>query len=570
MVVDCDIQPPERPDRTDEPPAVERVLDRSAFPQSVASGDPTPEGVLLWTRVAPGFCDPDAGIAVEVAEAGGRDRRSARFDDPVYRGRLEGAPDPAHDHTVRVDLDGHLDPGNDYHYRFVHAGLASPVGRCRTLPAPGSSPAELTFVLLACQDYQNGYYGALAHAAREEADFAVHLGDFIYDSADRQYTGLGGRRYPDREVTLPSGESVAHSLADFRELYRTYRGDRHLQSFAESHTVVRTWDDHAVADNRFWDYEADAPVLPSHPLGDEPGFAERLTGAGIQAWHEFAPARVAYDPDADHLHDAFRLHRSFRFGDLLTLLVTDERLFRSPPPCYGRPFPGFLPAPICPGRTDPERTMLGRDQRRWLVDRLRGSDTRWTAWANEVLSLPFDVGVGPASFTPLIDSWDGYAAERARLFDAMARNDRSANLTLTGDLHSYIAGEQRRPAPSVPRTGPKTTVAEGSGDADERDAGVVVGVELMTPAVTSVNLAEAIGVDEGPLAGPTRSLLSGAVLGMNPHLDLFDSHHWGYATVTVGRDDCRYVAYAVDKTVDTDRAPRRRLADLRVERDRIV
>jgi alkaline phosphatase D len=287
---------------------------------------------------------------------------------------------------------------------------------------------------------------------------------------------------------------------------------------------------------------------------------------------------VAYDPDADHLHDAFRLRREFRFGDLLTLLVTDERLFRSPPPCYGSRLPGFLPAPLCPGRTDPDRTMLGTGQRRWLVDRLGWADTRWTAWANEVLSLPFDVGVGPATFRPLVDSWDGYAAERARLFDAMARNDRSANLTLTGDLHSYIAGEQRRPPASVPRTGPvaRGDTASTAGGAGERDgdsagtAGGRVGVELMTPAVTSVNLAEAVGVDEGSLSRPTRTLFRRAVLGANPHFDLFDSHHWGYATVTLDRDACRYVAYAVDKTVDDAHAPKRRLADLRVARDRLV
>jgi alkaline phosphatase D len=575
MFVECDIRPPQTAVPTDEGPAVEREGDREAYPQSVAAGDPTPEGVVLWTRVDPGACDEAADLFVEVTEADGRDRRSARFVDPAYRGRVEAGVDPDRDHTVRIDLDGRLQPGREYHYRFVHDGAASPVGRCRTLPTPDGSPTSVSFVLLACQDYQNGYYGALAHAAREDADFAVHLGDFIYDSAERQYTGLGSDPYPDREVTLPSREAVAHSLEDFRELYRIYHGDRHLQSFTESHTLIRTWDDHAVADNRFWDYEVDAPVLPSHPRGDDPRFAERLTAAGIQAWNEYTPARVEYDPDAAHLHDAFSLHREFRFGDLLTLLVTDERLFRSPPPCHDRPFPEWLPGPVCPGRRDPERTMLGYRQRRWLIDRLGWAPTHWTAWANEVLSLPFDVGLGPASFTPLVDSWDGYAAERARLFDAMAGNDRSANVTLTGDLHSYIVGEQRRRPASVPRTPPEPRATSGpraltQGAAGDGTEGEVVGVEFMTPAVTSVNLAEAIGVEEGVLGRVSRPLFRRAVLGANPHFDLFDSHHWGYATVTFGREDCRYVAYAVDKSVDDAHAPKRRLADVRVPRDRLL
>ena len=381
---------------------------------------------------------------------------------------------------------------------------------------------------------------------------------------------LGSDRYRGREVTLPSGEGLAHSLDDFRELYRTYYGYRHSghprdrtrSSGRGTITPSPTIASGTTRSTRRFCRTTRATRTPTlrsgpPPLASRPGTS--------------TPRPGHVRPTSDHLHDAFRLRREFRFGDLLTLLVTDERLYRSPPPCYDRPFPSFVPAPLCPGRAEPDRTILDRDQHRWLVDRLGWAPTRWAAWATEVLSLPFNAGAGPLTFTPLVDSWDGYAAERARLFDAMANNDRSACPTLTGDLRSYIVGEQRRPPASVPRTPP---IPRGgrSGGAEDGDgtASPVVGFELMTPAVTSVNLAEAVGVEEGIPRAAHGPLFRRIVRGPNSHFDLLDSHHWGYATVTITRDDCRYIAYAVDKTVDDVHAPKRRLADLRAARDRLV
>jgi alkaline phosphatase D len=538
--VECDVAPPARPERRAvEPVATDETAARRRFPQGVASGGPTPTGAILWTRVAP---DAAAGdLYVEVGpDEGPTDRGRPTAVEPTYRGLVPDAPDPDADHTVRVDLDGHLDPGTAHRYRFVHGGVASPVGRVRTLPASDASPESVSFAVLACQDYQNGRYGALSRVAREDVDFLLHLGDYVYDSADGRYRGLGSEDYPDRRVDLPSGEGVAHSLADFRTIYRTYLSDPHLRAALAAHTTIRTWDDHAVADNRFWDYDVDAPVLPGHPRGEDAGFARDLTAAGIQAFYEYTPARVDYDRDADRLHDAFRLYRSLEFGDLLRLFVTDERLFRSPPPCRGDPRPGWR----CPERTDPDRTMLGADQRAWLESGFAAADARWTGWANEVLSLPFRVGVGRLSLRPLTDSWDGYAAERAALFRTMAANDRTAFVTLTGDLHSTVVGDQR---------------VDGS----------LAGVECMTPATTSVNAAEAVGVESGLARRVTRPLLSGAVGAFNPHLDRFESHSWGYGVARFDRDRFRFDAYAVDKTTDSADPPRTRLASVERSRDRL-
>jgi alkaline phosphatase D len=225
------------------------------LPQSVASGGPTPAGVILWTRVAPSVYRPGAELRVELASAAGEGDRQppatladesaaaehgvARFE-PTRRFAVAAGVEPDHDYTVRVDLDGRLDPGTAYRYRFVYDGVASGVGRCRTVPAPDATPSSVSFAVLACQDYHHGYYGALGHVAREDVDFLLHLGDFVYDDADGRYGGLGSDSYPGRDLTPPSGKTVAHSLADFRTLCRTYRDDPLLGAASAAHTTIRT------------------------------------------------------------------------------------------------------------------------------------------------------------------------------------------------------------------------------------------------------------------------------------------------------------------------------------------
>jgi alkaline phosphatase D len=511
--------------------APERAADRDAFPQSVASGGPTPEGVILWTRVSPtAWADyPDEPLVVRVAADHG-------FDSIVLEGAVPAdRVGPEWDHAVRVDVDGALTPGREYHYRFVHGDRASPVGRCRTLPAPDADVDSVRLGVVACQDYENGYYPAFGDLADERLDFLVHTGDLIYESADRLYTGVGSDRLPDRRVELPSGKDRAWTRTDFRAIHRTYRSDRFLQAALREHTLVATWDDHAVANNVYWDREADAPVAPEHPRGRDPAFARDLARAGIRAWYEYVPARVRYDPSVEPLHDSFRLYRRVRFGRLAELLVTDARFYRDGPP-EGTAHLLHLTLGLRPAG-DPDRTMLGDEQADWLARSLRGTDARWAVWLTSVLAMPLRLGVGPLGAYPKQDSWDGFATERERLFRAAGDADASV-VALSGDLHSAIAGTLRQ----------------------ETGRGEAVGVEFMTPAISSVNLAEAIGVDEGRLAGATRSLFSRAVTGASPWIDAFDSHHWGYSVVEFDREAVSYTAYAVDKSTNRDDADRRVLA----------
>jgi alkaline phosphatase D len=533
---------------TDAEPAASRELFASdpdadpaaTFPQSVASGGPTPSGVILWTRVAPDRFDPGEPLAVQVAA-------DCDFDDVVYEGVIRDAESiRAHDYTVKVDLDGHLEADTAYHYRFVYDGVSSRVGQCRTLPAPDASPESVSVAVCACQNYLNGFYPAFHYVAEEEVDFIVHVGDFIYESDAGAFKGLGSPEFPEREKDLPNGRSRVWGLHDYRYLYRVYRADRFLQEALESHTLIAGWDDHEMVNDVYWDSEADAPA-GDHPRGDDPAFMTELVADAMHAWWEYMPARVTYDPAGDSLKERFRLWREFEFGDLVDLAMTDERLFRDPPR-------EVLPTvdEVGPHREPPGRTMLGHDQREWLIDTITESEALWTVWADEVLTIPFRLGSGPLSVYPVQGGWDGYTRERQRISRAIGAADVDNLVTLTGDMHCYVAGYKRTAYPGRVRGGEGVATGER------------IGVEFMTPAITSLNVAEALHLTRGLRGKLTEPLLSWLIPAMNPHIEFFDSHHWGYSVVEFTREDCTYVGYAVDKTDDSPDADREVVVAYRV------
>ena len=510
------------------------------FPQSVASGGPTPTGVILWTRIAPDAFDATAQLRVQVAH-------DEDFDDVVYNGvTADDHRIRAHDYTVKVDLDGHLAPNQEYYYRFMYDGVSSRTGQCQTLPQPDDSPESIRFAVVACQNYRNGYYPAFHYVAEEDIDFLVHVGDSIYESDDGHFTGPDSDEYDDREKSLPSGHDRVQGLEDYRYLYQTYRSDEFFQEALESHTIIASWDDHEFVNDFYWDDERDAPA-GDHPRGDDPEFMTDLIADAMHAWWEYMPARVTYEPNGDTLQDRFQLWRDFAFGDLVTLVMTDERLFRDPPreaiPTVDN---------VGPHREPPGRTMLGKEQREWLISTITGSESTWTVWADEVLTVPFRLGSGPLSVYPVQGGWDGYTRERQRITERIGAADVDNYVTLTGDMHCYVAAYQQTSYPG--------RVSGGEGVAQ----GERIGVEFMTPAVTSLNIAEALRLTRGWRGKLTEPLLTWLVTGMNPHIEFFDSHNWGYSVVEFTRDDCTYVGYGVDKTVNSSDAERSVVAAYRV------
>lgn len=533
------------------------IPSETVFGLSVASGDPSPSGVVLWTRINPRTWRSDRPLAFEVAA-------DPDFRVPVVRGLVEAERiTAATDFTVRIDLDGQLPSGRVHYYRFIYRGVASRTGRCRTLPLPGSPVERVKLAVLTCQDFANGYYGALARVAGDEdIDFVVHLGDFIYEgAADPARQALP---YPDRFLALPSGQAVAVDLDDFRYIYQRYRSDRFFQEAMERHTWMIIWDDHETANDTYWDYARDTLGAPDHPFtratpdGGDPDRLRRLKRDAMQAWAEYVPARLAINEAALHPHGYYAIYRSFVFGDLLQLFMLDERTYRTPHPCGEGGFGERQLAPDCPGRTDPAGTMLGAAQADWLIDGLTHSPAIWKALGNQVLFAELAVGDPETGRTYLsVDAWDGFEAERRRVADAVHAAGVRDLVWLTGDLHSYIASYVKR----------------DYRDRANDDPDNVIGVEFMTPAVTSSNLVEIArgpasgGAEAAGLAGmPERFLFEPVVRAANPHIQFFNSQDWGYATVEFNRWYCEYTAYAVDKSVNRRDAARRTLKRLRVPR----
>lgn len=541
----------------------------TVFPQSVASGDPTSDGAILWTRIEPDTYGPSTPLMVEVAG-------DESFVEP-QRSFVPGEALPAeHDHTVKVDLDvSDIDLNADerYYYRFIYDGTESQTGTFRTLPAEDARPESVRFAVVTCQDYLYGNFGAYHYIAESDLDFILDLGDFIYEYAKRR---PGSRTYPGRDIEFPSRGKKATTLEDYRYLYRKYHSDPHLQRALEQHARIFTWDDHEFANDIYWD-DNGVPRAPDHPADEGENGISRLVEAALKAWWEYTPTRAKYDEDATRLNDRLRIHRSFQFGDLLTLVVTDERLFKTQPDanCAETRLSASISdrflnrLPFCYVNKDPTETMLGEAQREWFVDQVVEAPGLWTAWANEVLTLPARVGIGPFSLDPSDEAWDGYESEREEIMHRIKYADVENFITLTGDMHSYLVGYQRLDYPSAFRewlTHPDPVTEQSRR----------VGVELMTPAMTSVNIAEKFGESFSsyvPRSAEERfprtvdllrrivgrafeHLFRNATLLAMPHIEAFNSREWGYSVVELTRTECTHWAYSVDKIADPTESDR--------------
>ncbi|MBL4866114.1 MAG: alkaline phosphatase D family protein [Pseudomonadales bacterium] len=314
------------------------------FPQSISSGDPTPSGVMLWTRVDPGITNPNLELYFQVAFDKNFERLvlegklptsgTETENDPVPFGLLEEL-----DYTVRIDLDGLLRSDRFYYYRFIYDGTASRTGRCRTAPAEDATVESLKFGLLSCQDFTNGYYGALKLVADDDSlDYVIHLGDFIYETVgDPSFQALP---FEDRQIILPSSGIHAMDLEDYRHLYRTYRSDVNLQAAMERHTWIMAPDDHETANDCYWDYLNETLGAPDHPYTTDPQFENskiallnKLKLDSQEAWLEYVPARVTINRDSTNPHEFLTVYRRLVFGDLLELLMLDTRSYRTGHPC---------------------------------------------------------------------------------------------------------------------------------------------------------------------------------------------------------------------------------------------
>ena len=398
------------------------------FALGVASGDPWPDGAVLWTRLMLG---PDPGEPPALAAAAHWEvAEDEKFRTIVRAGSETAAPDLAH--SLHVELRG-LKPGRFYWYRFHHAGATSPAGRTRTAPAPGYAPDRLTFAFASCQQYEQGYYAAHRHLAREDLDFVLFLGDYIYEIS------YGRTRVRQHGAPAPT------TLPEYRRRYALYKSDRDLQASHAAFPWALVWDDHEVEN----DYAGDRP----EKLDQTPEQFLKHRAAAYQAYYEHLPLRLGQRPTGPNA----QLYRTLGFGRMAAVALLDDRQHRSYHAC---PKPGRAGANVvgdeCAERTDPARTMLGAAQERWFAERMAAGGVRWSVIAQQTLVSQFDEneGQGRRFWT---EAWDGYPAARRRMIEAIAETKVPNPLIVGGDMHTFFACDVKR---DFDRPGSETVASE--------------------------------------------------------------------------------------------------------------
>ncbi|WP_422561416.1 alkaline phosphatase D family protein [Parvibaculum sedimenti] len=499
------------------------VLNRAAadtglyhFPQGLASGDPQPHAVMLWTRVerVDGAPSDAIDLYVQVAE-------DEAFTKLIVERAVRALPET--DHTVRV-LVNELRPDTHYYYRFFAGSDQAPFsGRTRTAP-PRDAKRPVRFAFLCCQNYEQGYYGAyrrlvnddIAAKPEDRIEFVLHLGDFIYEHTgdvpeEEKPARLIGPLpngstpwVPDgKRTNWQSGGQAAVTLADYRFLYKLYLTDPDLQAARARFPFIHTWDDHEFT-NDCWQshdtYYGDGSPAQKRKLAANQAWFEFVPallsdapdfgGVKPQA-HDFTPVKVADapmgEPDANFLFQgtdnlkaigSLGIYRTFSWGKMLDLVITDLRSYRSPPVMSeevkalvkGAPLPpvrivktldagrsaaqGNPPAKLSykdreidnPRRAAPPGTHMGGPQKSWFKSVMQSSKARWRIWANSVPALAMRIDFASLPFAGLedgyvgIDAWQGYPGELKELMSFLKEAGIGNVISCSGDYHAHIVG----------------------------------------------------------------------------------------------------------------------------------
>lgn len=385
------------------------------FTLGVASGYPTTDSVVLWTRLAPTPFEPGGGVARDaIIPVQWELATDERMRNVVRTGVEYASAEWAH--SVHVEP-AELESGREYWYRFTAGKVRSPVGRTRIAPAAGAESTRMRVALASCQQYEHGYFNAYRHMLDDELDLILHVGDYIYE----QSWGL-------KRIRTHNAPEI-HSLDDYRARYALYRGERELQQAHAACPWLVTWDDHEVSN----DYAGDTSEQ------DDPRdwFLARRAVA-YQAFYEHMPVPRRALPFGHEL----RLFAQRSFGQLANVFMLDTRQFRSPLACTE---PGRRSArgASCEELRDPSRTKLGSAQEGWLAQRMAASRSRWNLICSGTVMAYVDEqpGAGERFWN---DSWNGYPAARARLMESMAAAKLSNPVLLSGDIHTFLAANHHR------------------------------------------------------------------------------------------------------------------------------
>lgn len=495
-----------------------------AFQHSVASGDPLPDGVIIWTRVTP---TPDAvpgsgaGAPTKVAWAVSP---QADLADPVQSGEVTTNSD--FDHTVKVDVRG-LQPGTTYFYRFTvvdgpAAGQHSRIGRTRTAPALGTDPGRVRFGVCSCANYEAGYFrGYREMADRDDLEFVLHLGDYTYEYESKGYVGT----YDTQVRTVqPANRTV--SLADYRIRQGVYHQDKDLGDLHAAKPMICIWDDHEFADNSWREGAGgnSAKFFDNFP---------EIKANATRAYFEWMPVRTEGRDDDRHLY------RYLNYGSLFEIIIPDLRSYRDYEVLqYGKQNffktdPDFLRAAGRDGRS-----MLGQNQFDWFKNVLTTSDAKWQIVGNEVLFAPMtlpdsldprvhdwmvhQLGLSPQGVPLNTDQWDGYMAERQKIVDAIVENNLGSVVFLTGDIHSSWANDI-----------PQDPAAFRNGG-NQR----VVATEFVAPSISASSGFDSVASkrEEEQLAAGLMDAGEAALQAIDPWFRWIDLRFHGYMAVEVTAD----------------------------------
>ncbi|WP_110926802.1 alkaline phosphatase D family protein [Bacillus massiliglaciei] len=445
------------------------------FTLGIASGDPLSDSVVLWTRLA---VDPlnGGGMPSRIIPVQWELATDEHFRHVIKRGTEHASP--ALGHSVHVEVKG-LKADSVYYYRFKCGKERSPIGRTKTLPKPGASVRSLTFAFASCQQFEHGFYTAYKHMAKEDLDLVIHLGDYIYEYGTNEYVAETGN------VRAHSGDEIM-TVEDYRNRYAQYRSDEHLRAAHAAFPWVVTWDDHEVENNY-------ASIYPEKDQSVEEFIKRRA--AAYQVYYEHMPLRKSMLPK----DGGMQLYRDFSYGNLADFFVLDTRQYRDDQ-ANGDGTKAHTAESL-----DPNRTLLGADQEKWLLDRLDRSTSHWNVLAQQIFFAERKTGTAAAPKYSM-DSWDGYPAARQHITDFAAAKNIDNMIVLTGDVHASWASN--------------LTTDYSNPDAP------IFGAEFVGTSITS-------GGDGSDVRADTEKTLAD-----NPHIQFFNNYR-GYVRCQVTPDQWR-------------------------------
>ncbi|MEO0574153.1 MAG: alkaline phosphatase D family protein [Pseudomonadota bacterium] len=389
--------------------SLEAQIPDNPFTLGVASGDATADAVILWTRLAPQPQSDDGGMPANDVPVLWELALDANMSQIVQRGEAIASRELAH--SVHVDARG-LAANQQYWYRFRIGRYTSTTGRTKTLPSADATLKSARFITTSCQNYAHGYFNAYRHMIEDDADFVIHLGDYLYDTS----FGVNFRQH--------ETQSPPQTLNEFRKRHATYKSDPDLRAAHTRLPFYTTIDNHDAIDD-----------------ADPARFSQRA--AAYQAWYEHMPVR-GYDPAVPNRFD---LKRVLALGGLAQISYIDVRQFRDAKAvCGNNDYPDYGFGNYrerCAAMLDAERSMLGQDQERWLTQQLAGNRATWNVLASPGPFLPYSYAHDGKDLR-YIGAWDAYPANRRRVAQALERANVGHPLILSGDVHSFWAMDGRR------------------------------------------------------------------------------------------------------------------------------